>query len=65
GLMNCRPSVITRSPASQVIEQQLNGIDNLRYVASDSNSDGSMTIPATFNQGTNPQNRQAWRYPRP
>ncbi|WP_416426705.1 efflux RND transporter permease subunit [Pseudomonas sp. App30] len=38
----------------QVIEQQLNGIDNLRYVASESNSDGSMTITATFNQGTNP-----------
>ena len=38
----------------QVIEQQLNGIDNLRYTASDSNSDGSMTITATFNQGTNP-----------
>src|SRR3990167_9096107 len=27
----------------QVIEQQLNGIDNLRYVSSESNSDGSMT----------------------
>jgi len=38
----------------QVIEQQLNGIDNLRYVTSDSNSDGSMTINVTFNQGTNP-----------
>ena len=38
----------------QVIEQQLNGIDNLRYVSSDSNSDGSMTITVTFNQGTNP-----------
>ena len=38
----------------QVIEQQLNGIDNLRYTASDGNSDGSMTITATFNQGTNP-----------
>ncbi|TDV55799.1 multidrug efflux pump [Pseudomonas graminis] len=38
----------------QVIEQQLNGIDNLRYVSSESNSDGSMTITATFNQGTNP-----------
>jgi multidrug efflux pump len=38
----------------QVIEQQLNGIDNLRYVGSESNSDGSMTITATFNQGTNP-----------
>jgi len=39
----------------QIIEQQLNGIDNLRYVSSDSNSDGSMTITVTFNQGTNPQ----------
>src|SRR6195952_4090584 len=38
----------------QVIEQQLNGIDNLRYVGSESNSDGSMTITATFNQGTSP-----------
>ena len=38
----------------QVIEQQLNGIDGLRYIASESNSDGSMTITATFNQGTDP-----------
>ena len=42
----------------QVIEQQLNGIDNLRYVGSESNSDGSMTITATFNQGTNPDTAQ-------
>jgi multidrug efflux pump len=42
----------------QVIEQQLNGIDNLRYVTSESNSDGSMTITATFNQGTNPDTAQ-------
>ncbi len=27
----------------QVIEQQMNGIDNLRYISSESNSDGSMT----------------------
>jgi multidrug efflux pump len=38
----------------QVIEQQLNGLDNLRYIASQSNSDGSATIIATFDQGTNP-----------
>ena len=37
----------------QVIEQQLNGIDHLRYVSSESNSDGSMTITATFEVGTN------------
>jgi multidrug efflux pump len=38
----------------QVIEQQLNGIDGLRYISSESNSDGSMTITATFNQGVDP-----------
>ena len=42
----------------QVIEQQLNGIDNLRYIESSSNSDGSMTITATFNQGTSPDTAQ-------
>ncbi|QAX82055.1 efflux RND transporter permease subunit [Candidatus Pseudomonas adelgestsugas] len=45
---------IVQDTVVQVIEQQLNGIDNLRYIASDSNSDGSMTITATFNHGTNP-----------
>ena len=38
----------------QVIEQQLNGLDNLRYISSESNSDGSMTIIVTFEQGTDP-----------
>ena len=38
----------------QVIEQQMNGIDNLRYVSSESNADGSMRIIVTFNQGTSP-----------
>ena len=38
----------------QVIEQQLNGIDGLRYMSSDSNSDGSMNITVTFEQGTDP-----------
>ncbi|WP_017906101.1 efflux RND transporter permease subunit [Pseudomonas asplenii] len=42
----------------QVIEQQLNGIDNLRYVSSESNSDGSMTITATFEQGTSSDTAQ-------
>ena len=42
----------------QVIEQQLNGIDHLRYVSSESNSDGSMTITATFDQGTDPDTAQ-------
>ena len=38
----------------QVIEQQMNGIDGLRYISSSSNSDGSMEITVTFEQGTNP-----------
>ena len=38
----------------QVIEQQLNGIDNLDYVTSDSNSDGTAQIVLTFTQSTNP-----------
>ncbi|MCY1266128.1 Multidrug resistance protein MexB [compost metagenome] len=38
----------------QVIEQQMNGLDGLRYISSESNSDGSMTITVTFEQGTNP-----------
>ena len=38
----------------QVIEQQLNGLDGLRYITSNSNSDGNMQIIVTFDQGTNP-----------
>ncbi|WP_249278395.1 efflux RND transporter permease subunit [Bordetella genomosp. 7] len=42
----------------QVIEQQMNGIDNLNYIASESNSDGSMSITLTFAQGTDPDTAQ-------
>ena len=38
----------------QVIEQQMNGLDHLRYISSESNADGSMTITVTFDQGTSP-----------
>jgi len=38
----------------QVIEQQLNGLDGLRYISSISNSDGSMQITVTFEQGIDP-----------
>jgi multidrug efflux pump len=38
----------------QVIEQQLNGIDFLRYITSESNSDGSMRIIVTFDQAADP-----------
>jgi len=42
----------------QVIEQQMNGIDNLSYISSESNSDGSMAITLTFAQGTDPDTAQ-------
>ncbi|ALR20171.1 MULTISPECIES: efflux RND transporter permease subunit [Sphingobium] len=35
-----------------VIEQQLKGIDNLRYFSSNSDSAGNLTITLTFEQGT-------------
>ncbi len=43
-----------QSAVVQVIEQQLNGIDNLIYFSAESTKDGSMTITLTFKQGTDP-----------
>lgn len=37
---------------TQVIEQNMNGIDNLLYMASSSDSSGSVTITITFDSGT-------------
>src|SRR6266436_1372508 len=39
---------------TQVIEQKMNGIDHLRYLASTSDSAGKATITLTFDAGTNP-----------
>ncbi len=39
---------------TQVIEQKLSGIDNLRYIESASDSNGGVTITVTFDGGTNP-----------
>jgi multidrug efflux pump len=56
---------------TQVIEQQLNGLDNLLYFTSQSASDGSSSITLTFATGTNPdiaavqtQNRVSLAQPR-
>jgi multidrug efflux pump len=38
----------------QVIEQQLNGIDNLDYMQSDAQADGTANITLTFTIGTDP-----------
>ncbi len=39
---------------TQVIEQQMNGIDNLRYMSASSDSSGTATLTLTFDQGTDP-----------
>ena len=56
---------------TQVIEQQLNGIDHLLYFSSISSSSGTATITLTFDTGTNPdiaqvqtQNRLSLALPR-
>jgi multidrug efflux pump len=43
-----------QSSVTQVIEQQLSGIDHLLYFGSESDADGSMTITLYFEQGTSP-----------
>jgi hydrophobe/amphiphile efflux-1 (HAE1) family protein len=43
-----------QSSVTQVIEQQLSGIDHLLYFGSESDADGSMTITLYFEQGTDP-----------
>jgi multidrug efflux pump len=59
------------STVTQVIEQQLTGIDNLLYFTSNSASDGSAQITLTFESGSNPdiaavqtQNRVSLAQPR-
>jgi multidrug efflux pump len=39
---------------TQVVEQQLKGLDHLLYFSSNSQSNGQVTITATFASGTNP-----------
>lgn len=43
-----------QNSVTQVIEQQLTGIDGLLYFQSSSSSRGSVTITATFAKGTDP-----------
>ncbi|WP_312632619.1 efflux RND transporter permease subunit [Pseudescherichia sp.] len=39
---------------TQVIEQNMNGLDNLMYMSSTSDSSGGVTVTLTFNSGTDP-----------
>jgi hydrophobe/amphiphile efflux-1 (HAE1) family protein len=43
-----------QSTVTQVIEQQMSGVDHLLYFSSESDATGSMTITLYFEQGTNP-----------
>ena len=43
-----------QNSVTQVIEQQLTGVDHLLYFSSSSASSGQVTITATFEAGTNP-----------
>ena len=43
---------------TQIIEQQLQGIDHLRFFSSQSSSSGTVTITLTFEQGTDPDTAQ-------
>jgi multidrug efflux pump len=64
------PKVIAETVASP-IEEQINGVENMLYMQSQANSDGSMTTTVTFKLGTDPdkaqqfvQNRVAQALPR-
>ena len=46
-------AAILESSVTQVIEQQLTGIDGLIYFSATSNSAGQVTITVTFKKGTN------------
>jgi multidrug efflux pump len=45
---------VLQDSVTQVIEQQLSGLDGLLYFQSTSSDAGSVTITVTFNNGTNP-----------
>ncbi|MGH8278547.1 MAG: multidrug efflux RND transporter permease subunit [Gammaproteobacteria bacterium] len=47
-------AVTTEGSVTDVIEQQLTGIDNLMYFSSSTNADGHVNITLTFKPGTNP-----------
>ena len=51
-------STTLEDTVTQVIEQKMKGLDKLSYIASTSDSSGSVTITLTFENGTNPDTAQ-------
>ena len=47
------PKVIAETVASP-LEEQINGVENMLYLQSQANSDGTLTLTITFKLGTNP-----------
>ncbi|GAA0541433.1 multidrug efflux pump [Rhizomicrobium palustre] len=47
-----------QTSVTQIIEQQLTGLDGLIYFSSSSSADGSATITVTFEKGTDPDTAQ-------
>jgi multidrug efflux pump len=48
------PKVIAETVAAP-LEEQINGVENLLYLSSQANSDGVLTLTATFQIGTDPE----------
>ena len=48
------PKVIAETVAAP-LEEQINGVENLLYLSSQANSDGVLTLTATFQVGTDPE----------
>ncbi len=45
---------VLENSVTQVIEQSLTGIDNMRYFSASSDSDGNVSVSISFEPGTNP-----------